>query len=59
MAEIRRGRRVEPTQEERFVSSLNELHSGCNGCVNIGCLIPSILIAILLFIGLFGKDLGL
>lgn len=55
MTEIRKGRRVEPTQDERFIDSLNELHSGCNGCVNIGCVVPSIIIAIILFLGLFGN----
>lgn len=59
MIEIRKGKRIEPSQDERFVDSLNKLHSGCNGCVNVGCIIPSIIITIILFIGLFGNDLGL
>jgi len=59
MTEIRRGKPIEDNTADRWGKSMNELANGCDGCIIAGCVIPTIIIAILLFIALFGKDLGL
>lgn len=67
MPEIRKGRPIErPSIEntdnydiDRWANSANKFVDSFQSCINVGCIIPTIIIAIVLFIGLFGKDLGL